>query len=359
MKFVKVQDQNPITLNAGLSRSLKIGSQEFWITGLGLEIELAKTDGALPTTYQDFMYRALTSMSLMGGGRTYMDIGAPDLRILYWATRLRLQGRCKSPDMIDGAVTMRHRLEVLFGVNPILGADGLNFFDPTAAVKPDEDLTLKFGWAAAADTIGANRTIGAGAAVYVTYYGIIPERPEEQPRWYPQWQSTNYQPPQIYKNKGGISRLTTGFYYRRSTVMVLNGAAPSDNRNDGLGAAAVSEIGARTKDGRYGVDMRFVDFVQKSQHQFQLPDDNGAVPGAGLAPGVTVTTAVHNPGVGMIDWAQQADTSPAPEGMPIKADPLYGINLIGKSDGAISLGFTVDVAAATQIAQLHECYMPY
>ena len=358
MRFVTVQDPTPIPYAAGQARTLLIGSQEFFITGLLMDLDLAKTDGAGPTTYQDFMYRAITGLGLKGGGIPYIDIGSPDARVLYWATRQRLQGRGRTPDMQAGAVTLRHQLCVLFGVNPIMGNDGINYFDPTAAIKPDQDLTLRINWAANT-AIGANRTIDPATQLRITYLGYVAEKPEEQPRWYPSWSVVDYQPGQAFTNKGGISKLPTGDYYRRSTIMILNGASPNDVRTDGLGASAVSEIGAKTKDGRFGIDMAFSDFVQKSQAQFSVADDNSAVPGAVLAPGAAVVGVGYNAGVGQIDWAQQADTSPAPEGQPVKADPLYGINMVGKSDGALSLAYTVNVNVNTRIVQLHESYMPY
>jgi hypothetical protein len=137
-------------------------------------------------------------------------------------------------------------------------------------------------------------------------------------------------------------------------LVFVNGASPADDRNDGLAGAAISEIALETADGRTPMKMKTWDFAQQAQAQFGVADDNSAVPGAALAPGAAVTSIGYNAGVGQIDYAQIADTS-----NPAKADPLYGLNLMGKGDNAAKLAMTVDTQLNTSVLMLHEAYMPY
>ncbi|TMC47412.1 MAG: hypothetical protein E6J20_19695 [Chloroflexi bacterium] len=286
-KFQIAQSSLTIPYSAGLaSAPAVLGTAFGWITGLLLDIELAKTDAGGPTTYQDWLYRSMTGISVMGGGKPYLTVSGPDLRALYWATRLRLRGRAKAPDMQAGAVTFRHQLPLLFGVNPLRVDDHTNFFDSTAAIAPDTDLRVQVTWAANT-SIGANRTVGAGTLLRVTPVSFFPATSADEPKYYPQWVSSPFTPPQNIAGLAGNWPLAPGFFYRRSTVMILSGASPNDVRTDGIAANAVSEIGLRTADGRTPVNMKTWDFTQSSQYQFQVADDNSAVPGAALAAGAS------------------------------------------------------------------------
>ncbi|MDA8186853.1 MAG: hypothetical protein M0T85_01760 [Dehalococcoidales bacterium] len=364
MKFVIEQQPATIAFSGSNAKQMLVGSKPYWVTGMLLDLELAKTDGAGPTTTQDFLYRSITSLSLKGGGRPYIQIGGPDLRSLYWDTRVRLRGRSKAPDMQAGAVTFRHQLPLIFGVLPIQSDDSVDLFDRTAGIAPDQDLTLQLTWAAAGSLtntgpIGTNRLIGDGTLMRVTLLGIVPESPEEEPKYYPAWQSSQWAPPQQYTGKSGTVDIPTGYFIRRSLLMFLNGVTtgtPADNRTDGMppGYNAVSEIGIKTADGRFPLDATVWDFTQKSQGQFQVADDNAGVPGAAFAAGASSTAIAYNAGVGLIDFAKLADTS-----KPNQASPLYGLNMIGKQTGAVKLAFTVNASLNTNVVMLHEAYLPY
>lgn len=353
MKFLT--ERQDLTLGNAPSavRTLDISSKSFWITGMLLDLELAKTDGAGPTTCSDWLYRAITNLQISGGGRIYAAIGGPDLRSLYWATRLRMAMRHRMPDMQAGAVTFHHTLPLIFGVNPVQLNDGMNEYDPSAAIAPDSDVQISVTWAANT-AIGANRTVGAGTILRVTLFGIVPEREEEVPKFYPKWKSTTWGPTQAFPGLSGFSRLDPGSYYRRSTVMILNGASPADNRNDGLAAAAISEVGVETADGRKPLKGQTYDVAMASQGQCAVQDDNSTVVGAALAPGVAVVGGTHNAGVFMVDWVKLADTS-----NPAKAHPVYGLNMVNKKDSTAKLVFTVDTFANTNVVMLHEGYLPY
>ncbi|MDA8189773.1 MAG: hypothetical protein M0T85_16660 [Dehalococcoidales bacterium] len=362
MKFVIEQQPTTIAFSGSNAAQMLIGSKPYWITGMLLDLELAKTDGAGPTTTQDFLYRSMTSLSLKGGGRPYIQIGGPDLRSLYWDMRLRLRGRHKMPDMQPGAVTFRHQLPLIFGVQPIQSDDSVDLFDRTAGIAPDQDLTLQLTWAAAGSTastgpIGTNRQIGGGTLMRVTLLGIVPESPEEEPKYYPAWQSSQWAPSQNYAGKSGTVDIPTGYFIRRSLLMFLNGVTtgtPADNRTDGMSGNAIQEIGVKTADGRFPLDMKTWDFTQKSQGQFQVADDNAAAPGAAFAAGASTTAIGYNAGVGLIDFAKLADTS-----KPNQASPFYGLNMIGKQTGAVKLAMTVDANTNTNVVMLHEAYLPY
>lgn len=359
MKHIIERLPTTINYSASAAQPLVIGAKSYWITGMLLDFEIAKTDSTSPTTYQDFLFRTVTSLTLMGGNKPYVQIGGPDLRVLYWATRHRLAGRHKAPDMQAGSVTFRAQVPILFGVNPLKYDDKVNLTDDvTAGIAPDDDLTLTLTWGANT-AIGTNRTVGTGSLVRVSLIGAIPATPAEQPKWRPAWQGFQWAPSQTYAGLSGIVQLPTGFVYRRTTLMFLNGSSPSDVRTDGLSSDAISEIGIQTADGRYPLALKTWDFSKMSQGFGFVQDDNTSVPGATAAYGASVVTGDHNPGTGQIDWLQFLDKQAKDRnGRPI-ADPTYGLDLRNKDKGSVNIATTVDTATNTNLVGLHECYLPY
>lgn len=241
--------------------------------------------------------------------------------------------------------------------------------DVTAAIKPSSDLTLSVNWSAAGSTtgtggpIGDYRAIGTTTKIRVTLFGVELEAGDTPPAYMPHIMSSTWQPGQTYTGYDGLVSLDPGFLYRRSTVLVRNGAAPADLRLDGLNSDAISQIGIFAFDGRPVLKQQFVDFVRHSQAQFNVADDNTALAeggsvGATAAYGTPTVAAGYNPGVGMIDWLDFPSTN-APAGMRAGADPLYGIDMRGKDKGAVKLGFTVDANTNTNVDLLHEAYLPY
>jgi hypothetical protein len=187
----------------------------------------------------------------------------------------------------------------------------------------------------------------------VSLIEAIPENDAERPRFYPQWVSTQLTPSQNYNNLGGTLSVDPGFVYRRTHLMFLSGATPNDVRTDGLSANAVSEVGIKGYTGLAPIWFKTWDFSQNSQGQFQVADDNAAVPGAALAPGAAVASVAYNPGVGMIDWAQGGD--------PRVVDPVWGVDLAkpGVPTNALRVGLSVDSNTNLNVVALHEAYGRY
>lgn len=373
MKFVEEQLYSTVAFAASSTSSLLIGPKSYWITGLGIEYKLNYATGASPGYNQEAVWRGLTSMSLQGGGRPYLKIGSPDCRALYWHQRLRTRGRSKLPDLAGAAsqasLTWYGYLPITFGVHPLLANGNANFFDGSAAIAPDPDLTFTVGWGAAGSSTtqtiwGTNVGANTATLLRLTLYGIVPESLAEEPKFYPIWQTSQFSPAQTYSSLQGTVNLTPGFFYRRTTVMTLLGNAaatlPADNRNDGTNTNAISEVGIKTADGRFPLNIKTWDFAQQSQGWgFNVPDDNQSLAQAGgqgatLALGTSVATGGYNPGVGQIDWVQFANTS-----NPASADPQYGINMNGKNVGAVQNAFTVDASTNVSAVLLHESFNPY
>ena len=138
---------------------------------------------------------------------------------------------------------------------------------------------------------------------------------------------------------------------------------PIDFRVDGTGtttAMAISEIGIKTADGRFPLNVKTWDLSMQSQGSdgFSPADDNQAVAESGrqgvtALVGVSSVVSPYNPGVQQIDWVQFADTK-----NPAAADPQYGINMNGKNVGAVNIATTVDYATNVTLVQLHEAYNP-
>lgn len=354
MQKLIAQQQTTIAYSASNAAVQKLGALPFWCTGFLLDFEIAKSDGTGPTTYQDYLFRNVTSLSITGGGYPYVSIGAPDLRILYWFWRLVSNGRGRVPDMQPGAVTLKYQLPLIFGVHKVLPNGQPNWFDNSVGIEPDSDLQISVNWAANT-AMGANRTTGTGSLIRITPLGIKPTNAAEKPKFRPAWQTTQHAPTQTFSGKGDVVPLATGFRYVRSALMFLNGASPSDNRTDGYASNAVSEVGLKTSDGRFPLDVKTWDFAQMSQlnggEGFAVADDNGAIAGATLAGGASVTGVGYNPGVGLIDYRKLGDDS--------IVDPQYGMNLINAATNALSQAFTVDAATNTSVVSFHETVLPY
>lgn len=342
-----------LAYSASQPKALDLGSKNFWITGLLLTAELAKTDGAGPTTNQDYFWRAIQSISLIGGGRKYLAISGPDLRPLYWDARLRGSEMLRTPDMQAGSVTLIHQLPIVFSPNPIRADGKPNWFDPTVGIAPDTDVTLSITWNA--NTIwGTNRTIASGL-LRVTIFGIIPRDPTEVPKYYPEWLGTSYQPQQQFSGLGGLVKFPVGWHYRRTCMLFLNGASPADNRTDGRSGNCISEVGFQSADERDPLFVKTWDFAQQAQQKVGgVADDNTGVPGSAAAYGVATSAIGYNPGVGILDWAERLDTS-----NPAYASPLLGANLEDKEQSALQLAFTVDTAVNTNVLIFHERYKRY
>ena len=356
MKHIIERLPSTIAYSASSAVPLTIGAKSYWITGILLGFETAVSSAA-SGFYNDSLMRQITSITLMGGNKPYLQIGGPDLRALYWATRHRLAGRHRVPNMIT-TVTHYYQLPLLFGVNPLKYDDKKNLTDDiTAGIAPDEDLTLTVTWAANT-ALGSAGTIGTASLLRFTLIGAIPASPDETPKWRPAWQGAQWTPSQTYSGLSGIVQLPTGFYYRRSSIVIVNGSSPNDVRTDGLSSNAISEVGIQTSDGRYPLAMKTWDFAKMSQGLDEVQDDNISVPGVGSTYATAAITGTHNPGTGQIDWLQFLDKQAKDRnGNPI-AHPTYGLNLVGKEKGAANLAFTVDTATNTNVMLLHEAYLP-
>lgn len=350
MRYVTTPEQVLIPYSANNPGRIVIGARSSWIVGLILSLELAKTDAGGPTTYQDWLWRAVKAIRLEGGKRVYLNVGSPDARIFYWANRLRLSGRNRAPDMAAGGQTFVHEIPFLFTPAPIRSDDHKDNYSTLAGIEPDTDLTLTVTWG---DTtaLGSNRTVGAGTLLRATYLEAIPQSPEEQPKYYPQWASTTYNPPQSYVNQGGSIIMDAGLWHRRSHIMVLKGANPADLRTDGRAGDAVSEVAIKASDGRSPHIWKTWDFAANSQGQHNVADDNTGVPGAAAAYGAATVAASYNPGVGTIDWVAGGD--------PAMVDGIWGVDMRNARENALRIGLTVDNPSNVTVVALHESYQQY
>jgi len=376
MKFVEEQIYSTVPYAASTVQSLAIGPKTYFITAIKFSYVLNYATGTTPLPNQDAPYRGITSIAVQGGGRPYLRVASPDARIFYWANRLRLRGREKITDFATGtggqaALKWYHSLDWICGVHPLLANGNLNVFDGSAAIPPDPDLSVLIGWGAAGSSTtqslwGTNIGANTATLIRLTLYGIVPETAQEEPKFYPVWSTSQYTPTQTYASLQGLTPLTPGFYYRRTTLMELAGNAgatlPIDYRVDGTGATsagAISEIGIKTADGRFPLNVKTWDLSQQSQASgFSPADDNQAVAESGrqgvtALVGVSSVVSPYNPGVQQIDWVQYADTK-----NPAAADPQYGINMNGKNVGAVNIATTVDYATNVSLVQLNECYNP-
>lgn len=330
---------------------LLLGSRSYWITALQLGTELAKT-GAATTATQDYMSRIATNMTLRGGGRPYLSTGAPDLRPLYWATRLRQNGSYRQPNMITGTVTLYHMMPLSFGVFPTKPNGKPNWFDTSAAIQPDQDLTLGFTWAATTAIASATNTIATTTVMRVSVAGVVLEPGDAAIKYYPAWWGQQFIPPSTAAGFGYLMKLSTGYWYRRTTAMINVGTGTADVRTNGYATAAISQIAVQTKDGRRPLALQTWDHSHLSQRGFQVADDNAD--STTLVESIASTAATYNPGVLEFDWVSLANTND-----PSKADASFGLNMIGKSDGTISLAATVDTATNVTVNLFHESYLSY
>ena len=362
MKVRREVMNQTINFAASTTVPLDIGARDFWLAGIGLDFQVPKTDGASPTTTQDFLMRTVTGISLYGDGRPYIALTAPDIRPLGWHMRNRLQGRHRPPDMIAGAATFHWLLPITFAPNVVKFDDSEFLKDASSLVPTTDDLRLSITWGAAGSTtatggpIGDYRLIGS-ALCRVILIGLTLETSDPKPAMRPYFFGSPWSPTQGYPGLSGVQKLTPGWWYRRTTVMQRLGASPADVRVDGMNANGASEISFHTADGRDPVKYKFWEFAQMTQGQVQVADDNSAIAQAGAegataAYGAGSTAVSYNAGVGMFDYADIMDTAGNPQAA------TFGMDLSGKQQGAAQIAFTVDSYTNLNIDMFHECYKP-
>ena len=364
MKKVLQQQASTISYSAGAAATpFKIGSQSWWVTAILFGVELAKT-GAATTATSDYLARIITNLQVVGGGNPYLVNGAPDTRLLYWDYRLRTQGRGRRmPDMPTGTATAYYLLPWIPGIAPIHAATGqIDLFDISAPVRTDTDLTVNVTWAANNVIASATNTIAATTALRLTLAGAVLESGDPLPVFKPLWNTLQVIPSATSTGLGTVQKFDTGFWYRRSLLMILKGAANADNRDMGFSSGSVSEVGIKTKDGRFPVSMKTWDASHIScQGSFDVSEDNTDVPGASVAGGASVTTSGGQPG-GVVMWdytrilKTQDNLNP---NNPALADPNFGANLVSKNDGTLAYVFTTDATTNVNSSIIQERYGKY
>lgn len=318
-----------------------------YLLGLGLDLQVVKTEQTSPAANTDYLWRLITGLTFGSGTDPFLGINT-DARILYWHTRLRTSGRNRAAGYPSGNVTIREYLPLLWGVSPVLPDDGLNLRDVTVGIRRDQGLTMTVNWGAA-NAIGANITVTAATLALELLYGVL-EPGESAPPYRPNWVTTK---PVVTSGLGlqMIDPLPTNAIYRRTAVMITQGASPADNRTDGDPNTAVSEVGIKNATGDLVARYKTWDKTRQDQSNFKVADDNGAVPGATLAPSSPTVAAKHNPGVFQWDWREHLKSSDFPK------NP-YGIDMRGAPQNAYNLAYSVDVATNTVVTELHERVLP-
>lgn len=345
MKFRQIRLTDTLSFSASASQSLKIGYQDIWINGMLLDIQLPKTEVS-PAANQDYLFRCLSSLNLGAGGDPYLSSGV-DLRPLYWLWRLLSRGSHRVMNYPSGSTTISYQLPILFGAHPELW-DGETYRDASAAIQPDSGLVLQAVWGAPS-AMGSGITIGNAAFIGATLLGFELEPGDASPSMRPLW-FTNQPQLKAAAGLGVTDPLDVGKIYTRSLIMLTNGAAPADNRTDGLAASAISEVGIVDANSKRIMYEKSYDASRASQVGFDVYDDNSSVPGAALSSAVASIAGSHNPGVYLIDWR---DHNPSGVNNP------WGLDLTKASPNAIKLAWTVDSLPNTTVTELHCAVKPY
>lgn len=365
MKFVKVQWPVTNVFSASATVQTVIGQQSYWITALQIDYLLTFNTGTSSSYRQDWLHRDITAFNLRGRGRNYLSINGPDMRVFYWHNRMRLRGRNRAMDaraadsQTDSVLVYSYMIP--FDPDPIGPDDSIMWHgrpggNVVAAIPPDPDLTFQVTWGVLGTTStttiwGVNVAGDTATALRFTLHGVVFEAGDKEPGYFPIWQTSQWAPSQTYAGLSGVQYLPSGFMYRRSTNMILNGASPSDYRADGLLTAAISEVGLRAADGRNLINAKTVTMAQASQAQFQVADDNTAAAengsmGTTASYGVAVATAPFNPGVYDVDYTRYS----------LGTDPRFGVDLTNAPQNSLGHAFTVDTATNTNVVRLDECY---
>lgn len=369
MKKIRQFDFRTISCTTGTPVQLAIGYQEYWITGMRLSFVISQTTSGSPAPFQDWLPRNIAGITIADGGRYYVAAtGTPDVRPLYWGVRSRHEGRFRPPSWITGTQVFIWTLPLVFSPEPTIYDDQVNWWDPRVGIMPSAGLTMSINWAASGSS-GTTMPITASKSnVLVTYYGVIPETGDQAPRYYPNWQTYNYNPPAAAQALQSVFPVNPGPYYRRTHQMVTKGAQSggSDLRQEGYTNVSgtltqtgnISEVGIRTADGRNPIYEKLYEAAQASQSNFEVADDNtvdAIYAGATAAYGVAVAADQYNPGVYSWDWAKVLKL---PANDPDA--PVFGLNSAGKSPTSLQLAYTVDTTANTpNVGVFHEAYLPY
>lgn len=317
-----------------------------FILGLLLDLSITKTEGAGPAAYQDWPFRLLTGLQLGAADSPYLGIGTPDIRFLYWWHRLRTGGFNRLPAYPAGNQTFQYTLPVLFGVSPIKADGHLNYEDNSAGIRRESGLTLNVNWGANSAT-GANITVTAASLGLTLLIGIL-EKGDAIPSMRPNFITST---PAMASGLGLAmsDALSTNAIYRRTLIGITQGVSPNDNRTDGLAASAVSEIGIQKGAGDTIWRVKTWDAARSSQSGLLVADDNAAVAGAALSPGVPTVAASHNPGLTIIDWQSV---------LPSGRKTPYGVDMRRAPQQDIRIAYSVDVLPNTRIVEFQERYLP-
>ena len=362
-KILQKNDSTMAYAASAAATATRIGSQSWWLTALLIGNELAKT-GAATTATTDFMWRIATLFQITGGGNPYLNNGAPDMRLLYWTMRMATQGRVRRmQDMVSGTVTLYHLLPWIPGIAPVHAGTGwLDLWDVSAPVRTDTDLSINASWGANNVIASATNTIATTTAFRFTYAGAVLETGDPVPVFKPLHNTQQVIPSSTSTGLGTVQKLDTGFWYAQTLMLILKGAANADNRDMGFSSGSISEVGLKTKDGRFPVAMKTWDASHLScQGVFEVAEDNTDVSGATVTGGASVTSSGGQPG-GVVMWdyrrllKTQDNLNPS---NPALADPNFGANLVSKNDGTLSLVFTVDATTNVNASLFHRRYGKY
>jgi len=367
VKRTTIYEQRPFAFVASTPTVVNLGYLDMIITGIDINFVTSLTGaGAI---YQDWLPRMVSGITLSDGQRNYVGAtGTPDIRPLYWGVRNRHQGRFRVPNWLTGTQVFNWDLPLCFSPEPQLYDDQLNWYDDRVGIIPSSGLTLSINWGSATG-IGAANTVAAAGKTFalITYYGVIPEGAEPNPRFYPQWQTALFTPTATSQALAQKYPFNSGPYYRRTHVMLTKGAQAggADQRFEGYTNVAgvltpgtgISEVGIVTADTRATIFQKAYQATQASQAAFTVADDNAAASiysGAAAVFGVGDTSNHYNPGVYHYDWAKYLKLDPA------DADgPVFGVNSAGKVSGSFNLGFTVDAVANNFASIMQESYVKY
>lgn len=357
-EIFEVQSDAKLAYTAGLASILPVGNLGAWLVGLRLEFEIAKTDGASPIAYQDWLARVATGLVVSGGNRTYLNSKTRDLRGLYWWNRQRWAGGERMPDFETGSQTFYWPMTVLFTTDPLKYDGQPNLWPINAGIAPDNNLQIEVDWAANS-ALGSNITIGAATLCRVTYLVTFPGT--KVPGRYPSFDTTIYSPQQPYSGLQGAFDIAVGKFYRRTSLIFTNGVSPNDVRTNGEASNAISEVGLGGIISSDEFKLKVRSLARQSQIGFQVADDNSGVPGAAALYAAATTKDRTNPGVGYFDWTQIADLD------DVKAanDPQFGLNMVQSGDaqpraqGAAKILFTVDTSLNTNVLIFNEGYSKY
>ncbi len=348
----KIFENHPVSQawSASGAISLELSPKPYTITRMALVVRGDFTTTATPGTYNDPYDRVISSLSLTGESKTFMNF--TNMRAAHFWSKMRRHA-LRRPDTVGNSATnalRQYGYMFHWGVcprklNPVTGCIDDNPFDLTAGIPPlgKGNLTLGGAFAAAAAPGSGWTTNDADFEIYL--WGVAPEAgdpPEAwMPRAFPRFEMATPTPVATSSLFQTTYNIPSGEHLHSLMLMLTNGSnAP---RDDGV-------IGSlQVYNQLEGRQIWTVERYKAGEILSQMPGYEVNIPSEDPAGtlGTLTIVPVTDEGIVWLPLHHQAS----------RGHPLYGVDLRQVATGDLQLRYGVDDATGVTFDVVHTKYV--